>query len=264
MGEPPGELARLAALLPDVPRYVETRGMLLEGCCEVLGLEEGPSISFVTRDGEEKLVCVVGRPARKAVSEAVARNGGVGEVIAMPENVARVADVLSGWEALPVAAHLLGEDERLPEAPEGAVRFLSGTGEIGDLPPDLRAELARTLRDGTPVAAAFVGDAPVSFCYAGWETEGLWDVSIDTLDGHRRRGYAAWCAACVIRHMRDRGKEPAWHALESNTASMALAARLGFVAVDRFFLFEPSRSVQQRPRPPALRSRRRPVRGANC
>lgn len=243
MADPPGELARLAALLPDVPRFVETRGMLLEGSCEILGLEWGPSPSFVARDGEEKLVCVVGSPAPEAVSEAVARNGGAGEVIAMPENVVHVAEVLTGWEALPVVAHLLGEGERLHEAPEGVVRFLSGPDEIGHLTPGLRAELERALRGGTPVVAAFVGSVPVSFCYAGWQTEGLWDVSIDTLDGYRRRGYAAWCAAYVIRHMRTLGKQPAWHALESNTASMELAARLGFVSVDRFFLFEPARSA---------------------
>jgi GNAT superfamily N-acetyltransferase len=243
MPDPPKEHARLAALLPDVPRFVETRGMLLEGRCEVLGLERGPSPSFVTRDGEEKLVCVVGSPTRDAISEAVARNGDAGEVIAMPENAARVAEALPGWRALPVVAHLLGESERLPEAPEGAVRFLSGPEDIGHLPPGLRAELERALRGGTPVAAAFVGGDPVSFCYAGWETERLWDVSIDTLDGYRRRGYAAWCAAYAIRHMRALGKQPAWHALESNTASMELAARLGFVPVDRFFLFEPPRSA---------------------
>ena len=243
MPDPPEEHARLAALLPDVPRFVETRGMLLEGRCEVLGLEWGPSPSFVTRDGEEKLVCVVGGPALEAISEAVARNGGAGEIIAMPENVARAAEALRGWKVLPVVAHLLGESERLPEAPEGAVRFLSGPEEIVHLPPDLGTELERALRGKTPVAAAFVEGKPVSFCYAGWETEGLWDVSIDTLDGYRRRGYAAWCAAYAIRHMRALGKQPAWHALESNTASMGLAARLGFVPVDRFFLFEPARSA---------------------
>jgi hypothetical protein len=45
-------LARLAALLPAVPRFFETRSMLLESYCEVFGLElgaEGPD--FVARQG---------------------------------------------------------------------------------------------------------------------------------------------------------------------------------------------------------------------
>ena len=75
----PAVSARLAALLPDVPRLVETRAMLLGGDCEVLGLEEDEaSPSFVVRDGEEDLVCVVGHPSCEAVAEALARSGNAG------------------------------------------------------------------------------------------------------------------------------------------------------------------------------------------
>jgi RimJ/RimL family protein N-acetyltransferase len=124
--------------------------------------------------------------------------------------------------------------------------LLSGPEELCLLPPglrtELRAELERTLRRGTPVVAAFVGDVPVSFCYVASETEGLWDVSIDTLEEYRRRGHAAHCAAYMIRHMRDTvGKEPVWGAVELNAPSMGLAAKLGFVPVDRVFVFEPVR-----------------------
>ena len=113
------ESARLAALLPDIPRFVETRAMLLEGDCKVLGLEEdAASPSFVVRDGEADLVCVVGYPAREAIAEAVARTGNAGAVIAMPENVSRVAQAISGRDSQPAILHLLGEAERLPGAAE--------------------------------------------------------------------------------------------------------------------------------------------------
>jgi predicted GNAT family acetyltransferase len=85
-----------------------------------------------------------------------------------------------------------------------------------------------------------VRDAPVSFCYVAAETESLWDVSIDTLAGHRRRGYAALCAAYLIEHMCEKGKRPVWGAVESNAPSLGLAAKLGFVPVDRVFVFEPA------------------------
>ncbi len=62
---------------------------------------------------------------------------------------------------------------------------------------------------------------------------------MDTLAGHRRRGYAEWCIACLIRHLRVRGKELVWGAVETNVASMRLAAKLGFAPVDR--VFEPER-----------------------
>ncbi len=234
-------MARLAALLPDVPRFVETRWMLLGGYCEVLGLEEeAGAVSFVARDWEEKDVSVVGCPAPATILDAVARNGNTGEVWATPENVSRVAGALSGWEASPATLHLLGEGARLLEVPEGRVRLMdpSEARLLEHAPPDLRSWLARALRR-SPLAAAFVDGVPVSFCVAV-ETEGLWDVSIDTLAGYRRRGYAAWCAAYMIRYQRQRGREPVWGALESNVPSMKLAAKLGFVPVDRIFVFEPA------------------------
>jgi hypothetical protein len=187
MEGPAAEPARLAALLPDVPRFVETRGMLLGGNCEVLGLEEDAlTPSFVVRDGEEDLVCVVRYPAYEAIVEALARSRNAGAVIAMPENVSRAAHAVPGREPQPTILHLLGEAERLPRATEGQVRLLSGPEEMRLLPPRLRAELERILRRGIQAVAAFVGDVPVSFCYVASETEGLWDVSINTLEKHRR------------------------------------------------------------------------------
>jgi predicted GNAT family acetyltransferase len=81
---------------------------------------------------------------------------------------------------------------------------------------------------------------PVSFCYAADETEGLWDISIDTLEPYRRQGYAARCVSYMIYEIRRRGKEPVWAAEETNLPSMRLAAKLGFVLVDGLLLFRPS------------------------
>jgi predicted GNAT family acetyltransferase len=80
----------------------------------------------------------------------------------------------------------------------------------------------------------------VSFCVASDQTEGLWDVSIDTLEGHRRRGHAARCVSWMVDEMGRRGKEPVWAAEETNAPSMRLAARLGFVPVDGLVLLRPS------------------------
>ena len=86
------------------------------------------------------------------------------------------------------------------------------------------------------IAASFDDDRPVAFCYAD-ETEGLWDISIDTLESHRRQGHAARCVAYMIDHMRRRGKVPVWAAEETNLPSLRLAAKLGFVPVDELRLF---------------------------
>jgi GNAT superfamily N-acetyltransferase len=87
-------------------------------------------------------------------------------------------------------------------------------------------------REMAPVAIASVDDLPVSFCYPVWRTESLWDVSIDTIEQQRRRGLAAHVVRAMIADLRQQGLQPIWGALESNGASLRLAARLGFVPVD--------------------------------
>jgi RimJ/RimL family protein N-acetyltransferase len=109
---------------------------------------------------------------------------------------------------------------------------------LGHLPPVLRDEVETAL-GFTHVAAAFIGDRPVSFCYAGYETENFWDLSIDTLEENRGRGHARECCEYMIEHMSRHGKEPVWGALESNVASRRLAASLGFEPVAELVLFEP-------------------------
>ena len=77
MPKAPPTPERLARLLPDIPRYVETRSMLLSGSCEVLGLEKGErggsEPSFVAREleeGEEQMIYVVGRPPSEVIDPA--------------------------------------------------------------------------------------------------------------------------------------------------------------------------------------------------
>ena len=43
----------------------------------------------------------------------------------------------------------------------------------------------------------------------------------------------------LIERMRERGKEPVWGAEDTNVASLRLAAKMGFVPVDRLVLFAP-------------------------
>jgi RimJ/RimL family protein N-acetyltransferase len=88
-----------------------------------------------------------------------------------------------------------------------------------------------------PMAAAWAGRLPVAFCYPVWQTERWWDVSIDTLETHRRQGYAQRAARALVRHLRSAGRAPVWGALEGNPASRALAARLGFIELGGMAVF---------------------------
>lgn len=214
--------------------------MLLSGRCEVLGLEKRGGLSFVVREPGAGPVyaSVVGRPGEDAIAGAAAGGREGGEVLAVPENRSYVAAVLRDWGGINAILHTLGDAPRLPAVPEGSVRLVSSLGalESGSLPPDLRSELEDAI-EISPVAAAFVDGRAVSFCYAGSQTESLWDVSIDTLEGYRNRGHAGRCAAYMIEHMRRRGKLPVWSAEETNGASLALASKLGFVPVDELIVF---------------------------
>lgn len=226
---------RLARALPDVPRWVETRSMLLGGECELFGLEEGGDPSFVVRDTGYPLVSVVGRPEKAAIREAVAGRRGL-EVIATPENGEYVAAALPGWEVARATLHLLRDEDRLPRVPAGAVRLLEPEEieSLEGLPPDLRFELAAAR--WSPIAASFEDGRPVAFCYAD-RTESLWDVAIDTLEGYRRRGHAARCVAFMVDHLRP--LRPVWGSENTNLASLGLAAKLGFAPVDELLLFRP-------------------------
>lgn len=241
------QMERLAGSLPDVPRWLYARSMLLSGRCEVLGLEEGRSgPSFVARELEERedrWFCVVGCPPAEAIREAARRNRNGGEVLAAQEGAPRVEGALPGWTRTRVIVHLLGDVPRLPLPAEGEVEPF-GTPELAaashDLPEDLRSYLKGAVGRKAPVAASLDDGRPVSFCCAEDETEGLWDIAIETLAGHRRRGHAARCVSWMVTEMRRRGKGPVWAAEETNPASLRLAAKLGFVPADELVLFQPT------------------------
>ncbi len=116
-----------------------------------------------------------------------------------PENETHVAAALPGWEAVSATLHLLGDEPRLPRVPAGTVRLLepSELESIEGLPSRLRSEFAVAARR-SPIAASLAGCRPVEFCYSV-QTESLWDISTNTLEEHRGRGYALRCVAYMNR-----------------------------------------------------------------
>jgi hypothetical protein len=232
-------LARLASALPDLPRWVETRGMLQSGRCEVVGAPGPEPGDFLVRGTDFGLFCVAGEPALEPLAESLERRAGRA-VLCLPAAAGRVAAAVPrGWKPARVIVHAL--DGGGPAAPsETSAVMLSprDAASLGHLPGPLREELETAL-GSSHVAAMHEDGLPVSFAYASYETETLWDLSIDTLEGHRGRGLACACCEFLIAHMSRHGKEPVWGAVESNLASLRLAARLGFRAVDELVVFGP-------------------------
>jgi GNAT superfamily N-acetyltransferase len=228
------DLQNLARSLPDIPRWVETRGLLLGGRCTIAVSPEG----FVVKALDSPLVCCVGRPDPDDIRKAVADPCPDLRVLVPPEEAEPVDRALAEWSRASATIHLLQTGTWPEPDPAVDVRLLEDELLLGLLPDGLREELSST-RPPATMAVAFSDGLPASICYSCWETETLWDISIDTVPEFRRRGLAEACTAFLIGTMRERGKEPVWGAEDANLPSLRLAAKMGFVPVDRLILFSP-------------------------
>jgi RimJ/RimL family protein N-acetyltransferase len=222
--------------LPDVPRWVEARGMLLSGRGAIVGDQARPTI-VAAADSALGVVVNWSNPTRLAQAlnalppEFTLVAPAEAETLLRELTPARASDGATLF-TLPRQA-----EAQLPMAdPRARLLRPSDLGLLERLPPALRGELKHAF-EYTVIAATFIDEQPVSFCYAGWETETLWDVSVDTLRRWRRQGLAYAAAVRLLHHHRARRKAPVWGAADANVASSALARRLGFEPVDRLVLF---------------------------
>ncbi len=229
-------LERVLRELPDEPRWVEARGLALEGDCSVFGGGGGGWALRNDRPGA-RLVVVVGRPPRAAIEAALA-GGAEREVLCSVDDQEATAAVLAGWTCEPATLYGLADPARLAPAAKSA-RPLAPDDALEHLPDELRVEI-EGVRRARVVHAAFDGDVPASFAYACWRTESLFDLSIDTAPSHRRRGLARVAASTLIRAELAGGRQPVWGALASNAASHRLAESLGFAPVDAIATFSRS------------------------
>jgi len=229
----------LLATVPDLPRWVEARGMLLTGRGSIVetGLLDPPAIVAAA----SSMLAVVLRWDQPDTLARALRNvprefSIVGPVEAH-DAVRRVLQRRANEEA--TLFHLPAEEAARLAASDCA-RLLRADEyrHLDNLPPILRGEL-RDACHHSPIAIAQADERPVSFCYSGWETEKHWDVSIDTLDSYRLRGLGAAACTCLIHHFAALGKTAVWGSVDSNPASTALARKLGFTAVDRLMVFYP-------------------------
>jgi GNAT superfamily N-acetyltransferase len=234
----------VARLLPDEPRWVEVRGMLLTGMGRPVGEVATSPVAFVALHAGDDQAAVVGRPAHELIQNAAAT---ATELLAVPENADWVTAALPAWQLEPATIHTLSDPDLIRAIPSGIVREVT-IPELASLPVQyapLRDDLLVEARSGTPVFAAFAGEEPAAFCYAGSVTERWWDVSIDTLEPYRRQGYAAQCVAHVVQRMEAAGRMPVWGAMRSNTPSARLAAKLGFTPVDSVVVFSPAAETER-------------------
>lgn len=265
VGSAPGDAGLLPLALtavPDLPRWVDARGMLLSGRA-IVSATPGADLSrdgFVIAVRDCALAAVVGRPSPALVAETLATLSGDVNLLAQMEDAETAAAALPTWRRQVAILHVLpGVMPWESDADAQARVFTRETApRFEHVPGALKRELDDALAGRTvsrfvpgalpqgiafvsgvtvPVAAVWADGRPVSFCYPVWQTETRWDVSIETLEAYRGRGLGARAARTMIRHMRTSGRAPVWGALESNGASRALAARLGFLEAAGLVVF---------------------------
>jgi GNAT superfamily N-acetyltransferase len=226
-------------MAPDIPRWVEARGMLVSSRCLILGEgEDAGGYVLVSSDGP--LISVVGRPSEDVIREGIGMLQGSVEILASPDARDVVSAAVDRWECTAYAVQTLGSSPiDGPRSGRFDVRVVERPEELplDHAPEALRQKLLRALR-WSAIAAIFVDDkTPVAFCYASWQTETLWDVGIDTIEDYRRRGFATACVCALVRKMHGVGKRPVWGALDTNMGAMLVAKKVGFRPIDQMILF---------------------------
>jgi hypothetical protein len=218
-------------IFADEPRWVDIRGVLLEGP-EFHGEDSG--CIAVRRGG--RLLVAMGSPERTAFESALAAAHPEADLLATGEAVAACRRYLAieGERAL---IHALGVDG-LTAREEGPEAVLTDSGvDLAGFSEDLRWEV-KQVSDRWPIAVVLDEGAVTSVCFPALITESFWDVSINTAEDFRRRGRAVAAFRRLEREMRQGGRQAVWGALETNIASLALAARLGFDRVGEVVVFD--------------------------
>ena len=205
--------------MPDIPRWVEAHGILGDPKHWKQQLGGGYALGH----DDAKLIVIAG-DADPALVTALSRSQPEHTLLFVDENLRAAVDRASERAIL----HTL--ESEVPDL-EGAVPLPADAA----LPPSLSTELAWARTRGT-VWTAYVDGEPASFAYAPWRSATWFDVSVDTVASARQLGLATLVASAMIRDEQSRGLQPVWGADEGNAASLRLAKRLGFVAVDEIWL----------------------------
>ena len=138
--------------IPDIPRWVEARDLVLSGEYQVFGLDRSDPRGLVLRNPDENVAFVIGRPSPDAVLQAVDS----GDVIAGIEARAWLSEILRGWTVETAAVLTAGSPRLKPQTPHVRMVTLSeieASVEDAELLGEVQAaaeftEIAASFEDG--------------------------------------------------------------------------------------------------------------------
>jgi len=215
----------LLARLPDIPRYVYARALLLDPASVVVGSQQGAVVLSSTGP----LAFVHGAPPEDLLSSIL-----MDDLEVLAERP--IGGLPVGWNWERGTLMTLGGEGRFQQVGETMDSVVPLTRELLEMVPDpLRQELGIAFETGS-VMCMVVDGQPVSFASAPLCSESYFDLSVDTLEAFRNRGYARFCAAAVIRAEMDKGRSPVWGAKDSNLPSLRAGQSLGFLPREHLWL----------------------------
>lgn len=219
------------ASLPDLPRWVEARGMLMSRRGLVVDTGDGCRLICGRKDRLVVPVTIELSPMVEGVATREVANPTILlQDVMLPAGRYHLPD----WHAEATTVYTLEPNRargwRVPPWPTSPISAQQ-IEAAGHVPPPLGDQL-RDAISRTPVWAASIEGQPMAFAYAAHSTETWFDVAVHTLEGARNQGLGRAAVMGLIVDRMLRGLRPVWAAAKSNDASHALARRLGFDAVD--------------------------------
>lgn len=73
-----------------------------------------------------------------------------------------------------------------------------------------------------------VDNMVVSLALTGWVAGNVHEITIETIEKYRQRGFAKVCSSALINHYLEKGYIPHWECEKNNTASLKIAEGFGF------------------------------------
>ena len=227
--------ADVLASLPDLPRWVQARGLLLSRRGFVIDTADGCRMVCGRSD---RLVIPITVELSPLLEATALREVPGGQILLQDVMLPAARFHLADWDAEPATLYTLPPERArswpLPDWPTGPLST-SQLEAAAHVPARLRDELIDASTH-TPVWAASLDGLPMAFAYAAQTTEGWCDIAVTTLEDARNRGLAKAAAMGLIVDRLLRGLRPVWGAVRSNDASHALARRLGFEPVEQLWV----------------------------
>lgn len=230
----PGEPAALAAALPDIPRWVYARSLLLSGAATVRMAAAGDAALVL----DSTTAVLVGWPDRQLLRGALGADPPGPTLLVEVDTLSAVREALPDWIARPFLVHRRRRRylPGTPPAPGVVVSAPLDPRVLSGLPEDVRLDAV-----GAPAAAVCILEGvPVAVCAVSDLTETWWDVGIDTIESARRQGHATAVFLALAARMAAQGRQPVWAAYEDYSPSLVMASRLGFLPVVRMAELTPA------------------------